>query len=551
MEKKKLRMTFDPNTIEHLGVKMYSNLPNALAELIANAYDADATEVVIKLIENKEEKEVQVIDNGIGMTFEEINDSFLRIGRNRRQFGDQKSRFGRKVTGKKGLGKLALFGIGEKIDIETTKTGNKQSIVFTLDWNQIRKPQNTSEYEPTYKIIDKKSADKQGTTVTLKQIKRKSAFDPYGLAVSLSKLFNCFDASFSVRIEHKNEKITVDRELKYKSIQSQFKWSFSDLSDAIKDDYTFKDQICGEIISTEKPISPALRGITLFARGRLVNLPEFFGAAESSHGFSYLTGWLNIDFIDDENENEDVIATDRQSLNWEALRTSNLRAYLKKAMGELVRQWRAKRNEARRKDIQQKTDVNVAEWYSKLPDNLQKGVEKIIDTVVEKSELSREEFRPLVTTLHEIIPEYPYYHWRHLHSEIHSASEHYYKNGDFYHAFSEAVKRYVNQTKLQSNYPKDPDRAMMGSVFGQEADRVLKVAKKYKRPNGSNFDELTISSIEDGQKHLSMGVVAGCRNPISHELVADLRDSKLFTEKDCLDALSLLSHLFRRLDDAK
>ncbi|HDC4371601.1 TPA: hypothetical protein O8L32_004737 [Enterobacter cloacae] len=40
------RMTFDPKTIEHLGVKMYSTLPPALAELISNAYDADSENVI-------------------------------------------------------------------------------------------------------------------------------------------------------------------------------------------------------------------------------------------------------------------------------------------------------------------------------------------------------------------------------------------------------------------------------------------------------------------------------------------------------------------------
>ena len=46
----KLFMTFEANTIKHLGVKMYSNMPPALAELIANAYDACATEVHVRLL---------------------------------------------------------------------------------------------------------------------------------------------------------------------------------------------------------------------------------------------------------------------------------------------------------------------------------------------------------------------------------------------------------------------------------------------------------------------------------------------------------------------
>ena len=33
MESPKLKMSFDPHTIEHLGIKMYSVLPNAIAEL--------------------------------------------------------------------------------------------------------------------------------------------------------------------------------------------------------------------------------------------------------------------------------------------------------------------------------------------------------------------------------------------------------------------------------------------------------------------------------------------------------------------------------------
>ena len=44
-----LVLKFDPRTIEHLGIKMYSQLPQALAELVANAYDADACEVKIEL----------------------------------------------------------------------------------------------------------------------------------------------------------------------------------------------------------------------------------------------------------------------------------------------------------------------------------------------------------------------------------------------------------------------------------------------------------------------------------------------------------------------
>ena len=84
MESQKLKMSFDPHTIEHLGIKMYSVLPNAIAELIANAYDAEARTVHVKLYNDNGKKRIAVIDDGVGMSFDEINNNFLRIGRKRR-----------------------------------------------------------------------------------------------------------------------------------------------------------------------------------------------------------------------------------------------------------------------------------------------------------------------------------------------------------------------------------------------------------------------------------------------------------------------------------
>jgi signal transduction histidine kinase len=81
--KDKLKMTFTPNTIEYLGVRMYSTLPPVVAELVANSQDADATKVNIHL-KDQESKEIVVSDNGHGMSFVYINEKFLRIGRNRR-----------------------------------------------------------------------------------------------------------------------------------------------------------------------------------------------------------------------------------------------------------------------------------------------------------------------------------------------------------------------------------------------------------------------------------------------------------------------------------
>ena len=71
MEQKELQVTFDINTIDHLGVKLYSTIPPMIAELVSNAWDADANNVYINF-KNEGEKTITVSDDGIGMTFDSI-----------------------------------------------------------------------------------------------------------------------------------------------------------------------------------------------------------------------------------------------------------------------------------------------------------------------------------------------------------------------------------------------------------------------------------------------------------------------------------------------
>lgn len=547
-ENQTLRMSFDPHTIEHLGVKMYSNIPNAIAELIANSYDADANNVYIKLFDQAGEKRIEVVDDGEGMSFDDINDQFLRIGRKRREEGFKTSPSGkRKVTGKKGLGKLAFFGIGTTIDIITTKKGSGKKVSFTLDWNELLKTHN-KDYEPNYTIEGCDTSEK-GTSIILKNLKRKSAFDKEELAISIAKLFNFFDNTFRVFISlNENEKLQIDDKLKYQNLETQFEWKFPEFCTYVGTDYSEKQNISGKIISTEKPLKPGMRGITLFANGRLVNIPEFFGVSESSHGFSYLTGWLDIDFVDD--WKEDVISTDRQSLNWDLSKTAALRTFLKKTMSELERRWREKRNEKRKERIKERTQVDVASWYRNLPEEILSNVEPVINSIIEKSELEDGEQTDVVQRIHSLVPEYPYYHWRHLHTEVRKASKEDYAKSDYYRAFIETAKRYINEVRSKSASSNQSDSSMMGEVFGKSNSKLI-VSKKYRKSDGSDFQQSTKENIEEGQKFLSMGVVSGGRNPVSHEEIIDLKESGLFTEKDCLDALSLLSHLFRRLDDSE
>ena len=61
-------MRFDPLTVKHLGLKMYSQLPAALAEIVSNSYDAYATKVALILREKSGSPiSIEIKDNGLSL----------------------------------------------------------------------------------------------------------------------------------------------------------------------------------------------------------------------------------------------------------------------------------------------------------------------------------------------------------------------------------------------------------------------------------------------------------------------------------------------------
>ena len=221
---------------------------------------------------------------------------------------------------------------------------------------------NTSgEYKPNYKI---NSCDKDdtGTTIILTNLKRKSGFDKKGLATSLSKLFNFSDENFTIKLSlNDDEPIIVDKRQRYEAFKKEFEWTFPSFSNTVEDEYEYKGEISGKIITTKKPLPADMRGITLFANGRMINASEFFGAKESSHFYSYATGWLDVDFVD--LWDEDVISTDRQSINWELDKTESLRNFLKKCIYKIEREWREKRKERKRREIEREISEKKGEEF--------------------------------------------------------------------------------------------------------------------------------------------------------------------------------------------
>lgn len=533
MDKKNaFHLRFDPRTIEHLGVKMYSTLPPALAELISNAYDADASEVKLIFQENNGKPEsIEIRDDGQGMTALDIQERFLVIGRNRRkEDGDKVTKNHKRLPiGKKGLGKLALFGLAKKITIKTRREGKETE--FELDWESLI---SSSEiYRPRTISFDKDTSERNGTEIKLFSLKRLSPFNTEGLADSLSKLF-IGDKSFQITLESpKGEHFVVDDTRRYSQLNKQFEWDAIALIPAGSD---YEGKIVGMIYTAEAPIPPSsgLRGITLFSRGKMVNVPEYFSSSTSSHFFQYLTGWLSVDFVD--LIEEDVISTNRQAINWEHEEMSNLRKVLSEMISTVNSEWRAKRKEMKDKELRDKTGIDTQKWLSTLPEDVRQHTNKIVKTLGGEDALQT--FAPVIEALHKIIPEYPLLHWRHLHEKMRDRIRSYYENRQYGQAADEGTKIYCEFIRKMTGLNEDGTE-LTGKSFGGDAP-CIRVA---------NISSETGLNMQKGQEALSRGLILGFRNPISHAPMDSVVPTT-FSELDCLNILSLISYLLARLDTA-
>lgn len=143
--KNSLRFSVDSLLLGEIGERLVKRNYIALAELVKNAYDADATEVTIKFInpkgeETDRESEIRVIDNGNGMNFSQIEDFWMRIATPNKRESTITPRFGRTKTGSKGIGRFACSRLAKKLILESAgKRQEDNRLDYTrviFDWDK-------------------------------------------------------------------------------------------------------------------------------------------------------------------------------------------------------------------------------------------------------------------------------------------------------------------------------------------------------------------------------------------------------------------------------
>ena len=398
---KKLKFTYDNHTIDHLGVKLYSTIPPMLAELVSNAWDADAHNVYIDL-QNGEDKQICVRDDGEGMSFEELNYKFLKIGRNRRaETHCNCTSLGRPVLGKKGLGKLSMFGIGHKIIVTSIKDGKKNS--FLMDYDKIKEA-SEGVYEPELLCVDEITTIGTGTSIEIKDLNRKSDFDLESIEQGIRSRFRIFSDDFIVHIGDKIEikNCTIPDNI------YQFSWEFpKDYKEAFEDNELFRfgvdRRIKGTIYTSSTPLKGSMQGIALFSRSKLVQENRTFDKRGNDNFFLYMTGSFDVDFVD-EDDNVDNCSTDRKSLAWDNYDNDDLiklNDLLEKVVGITQTKWRKQRKEAK-KEIIKRRGIEIDKWIESLNRAEKPMARKLVDAIVENDDISQDQTASYIEDIKEM-----------------------------------------------------------------------------------------------------------------------------------------------------
>lgn len=401
---KTLTLTFDLNTLDHLGVKLYYEIPSMLAELVSNAWDADAHNVKIFLYDN-DDKKIIIQDDGYGMTFDELNECYLKIGRNRRvETGESCTPKGRPVLGKKGLGKLSVFGVGKVITVTSIKDGiiNK----FEMNYDDIKNSNGT--YKPHILLSNESTSENNGTQIEISCIQRKSAFDLNSLSVSLSSRFNIFSEDFKVTlILNNSEEAEVTNSL-YNNEITQFTWKipedFKKSLDKEMYDFLINNSINGFIKTSEKPLITRKRGIILYSRGKLVQEPRSFNERANDNFFQYMFGNINVDFIDSHPQ-LDYTSTNRKYLVWDIDENNDL-SELNEVISKLVsitsNEWRNKRKNVKIETINTSFGMDINAWVSDLDEIERPIASKLTSAILSNDNISQTEAITYVTGIQEM-----------------------------------------------------------------------------------------------------------------------------------------------------
>ncbi len=142
-----LHFKVDARILSQLGEELVANRTTALAELVKNAYDADATRVTVHFIDPARGGTLEIRDDGEGMDLVTIRDHWMRLSTGNKDRNPISPRYQRIRGGKKGIGRFAAHSLGKRLVLSTTTEGSPERIVATFEWAKFERTSGEDEDE--------------------------------------------------------------------------------------------------------------------------------------------------------------------------------------------------------------------------------------------------------------------------------------------------------------------------------------------------------------------------------------------------------------------
>ena len=186
-EVKTINFTVDSQLLRELGERLVGRQYIALAELVKNSFDADATKVEIRI----DNDSIEVSDDGHGMTADDFKNRWMRVGSTHKVREQTSPMLKRRLTGSKGVGRLAVQFLAGELELTSVpntaripEKSSLQELFAMVDWETAVQAGELTQATAMYELRNPDSPSfplqrPHGTTVTLKRLKHEWDSDEF------------------------------------------------------------------------------------------------------------------------------------------------------------------------------------------------------------------------------------------------------------------------------------------------------------------------------------------------------------------------------------
>lgn len=202
----KKSFSISPRILSHLGEDLIKNESIALLELVKNSYDACAKKCTINFVSaNGKLTKITIKDDGFGMNKETIENVYLTIGTDFKFKNIEPNICGRIPLGEKGIGRLGVHKLGNKIKLQSRALNSKE-VSLTIDWTKLSEAKKIDDF--TIDLIENETPEVfstgTGTEIIIEDLKtnwdRRELREVFRNLNSLNSPFSENNESFIVEV---------------------------------------------------------------------------------------------------------------------------------------------------------------------------------------------------------------------------------------------------------------------------------------------------------------------------------------------------------------